>query len=123
MKKDLKLLGFSFAGGIVIAGIAAIIQALLVKGEISSYTKFISNCTFFSTLAYVLCMIYVVLEKNNVISNIRYIRMTKKAMKEGTVPPYQSLEEYHESVPKSDFPDFVIWLPMLVFFVLTVIWM
>ena len=123
MKKNLKLLGISFAGGLAIAGIAAIIQALIVKGEISSVTKFISNCTFFSTAAYVLCMMYVVLQKNNVITNLKYINMVKKAQKEGAKPPYRSLEEYQASVPQSSFQAFVFWFPMIVFFILTVIWM
>lgn len=123
MKKKLLLLGISFAGGLVVAGIAAVIQALILKGQISSYTKFISNCTFFSTAAYVLCMLYIVLDKNKVFSVLKYIRLTKKAAKEGTDPPYRSLEEYQASVPESGFPAFVIWLPMLIFFVLTVLWM
>ena len=123
MKKTLTLLGISFIGGIVIAGIAAIIQAVIVKGEISSYTKFISNCTFFSTAAYVLCMIYIVLEKNDVISNIKFIIITRRAVKKGDEPPYKSLEEYHASVQRAGIPAFVFWLPMILFFIITVLWM
>ena len=123
MKNSLKLLGISFAGGIVISGIAAIIQAVIVKGEVSSYTKFISNCTFFSTAVYVLCMMYVVLEKNNVISNIKFIKITRKAKKEGVEPTYSSPEEYRKSVKQDRFPAYVIWLPMIIFFIITVIWM
>lgn len=123
MKKTLKLFGISFLGGIVIAGIAAFVQAVIIKAEVDSYTKFISNCTFFSTLAYVLCMMYVVLEKNDVIRTVRYIKTARKAEKEGAEPPYKTLEEYKEANPRKDFPDYIIWLPMLVFLILTVVWM
>lgn len=123
MKKALIKLGLSIAAGIGVAGITAIIQAIIVKWEVVSVTKFVSNCTFFSTVMYLLCMMYIVLEKQDVISNIKYIRMVKTARKKGVKPAYASLDEYHASLQPFSFPTYIIWIPMIAFFILTVVWM
>lgn len=122
IKKGLIQLGISVAGGIVIGLITALIQGLILQWSITNVPKFISNCTFFITVAYFICMVYIALRKQNILSVFQYKRILKDAKKTGTKPRYDSYEKYVESIPELPFPAFVIWLPMIAAFIITALY-
>jgi len=120
MKGYVKLI-ISFACGLVLAGICAVIQASKWGWQIDSVLKLISNASIFPALGYGLVLVFVFSSRIGAINHAIYRRRNRDYKKQTGQPKYRSYTEYLNSRSTPKTKQYYLWIPCLFFLVLSAV--